>query len=435
MSGLKEEWVSLMKLRGLGQADKLKNEEIKSRIFNNFYSVRQVNLDKKPYQSEISVKKDYEDLRSQFLQSISSEVRSKTPTLSSKFDFGLKNLEIPRSEHQKDRTSLKSSEIWSMQDVPFTSGAPEAIPDRFEQFSMLTSDSQSFKPAGSRNSLRFFSDLSPVTRFLCNLDEKEEERYLKEANFHESHIFSLFHLVMEDLSIDDLSVITWKEASDFTRGLVFRSQVTAALVPPNLVKDPSFKEKASVSHCFTEQPAFENSVSRADPFNPSKSASPLIPTAEGVESLEKELLEMMDQVNKDFKSASVEHKIKALLKKTQEKLGKNNQLVGNTQIAAVYQFLQEYLKLQEKQKQPVQVKKPMQTRPSQKKSVTPVKSKKLNTISSNSSLASSKTSKWIGGSKYQSEFDDDDWVSMNQEKKKSESRNEMLYKLSMKDRK
>lgn len=434
MSSLKEEWVSLMKLRGLGQVDKSQNQEIKSRIFNNFYSVRQENLDKKPYQADISVKQDYESLRSDFLKSIAVDNRSRTPNLPAKFEFGLKNIELPPSQHKLNRTDIKSEEIWSMNDSPYLKQPLEIIPDRFEQ-----SFSSSQMPISSKSlptrSIKIFSDLSPVTRYLCSLDEKEESRFLSETQSHDSHIFSMFHVVHEELSVDDLSVVTWKEASDLTRGLIFRAQVISALNPPTLMREETLndKSKISVSHCYSEQPVqLETSISRKDAFKTSNSTSPLLGTAGGIESLEKELMDMMDQINQNYRSATIEQKIKALLKKTQEKLGQNTEIVGNSQIAAIYQFLQEYLKLQEKKSQPAQVKRPVQNKPVQRKAVTPVKSSKLNTIPSNSSLASSKTSKWIGGSKYQDEFDDEDWVSVNQEKKKKESRNEMLYKLSMK---
>ena len=437
MSNLKEEWASLMKLRGLGQAEQGKKEEIKARIFNNFYSVRQDNIEKKPFEPDITVKADYEQLRQGFLNSISSDSRAKTPEIPKKFEFGLKQVNLPTSSNKLNRPDLKSEEIWTMKDSVCNKPVEEPLIDRFEQVSIADNQGGPFKTEKFSRFLNIFSDFSPVTRHLCSLPEEEEEKYTKETSSHESHIFSLFHLVHQQLTYEDLSEINWKKAADFTKGLIFRKQVSSILNPPALIKDLSLsqrQERNSVSQCLSEPPILlDNSISKNTVFKTSNSTVPFVQPSTDLENLEKELMDMMDQIKSSYKSVSTEQKIKMLLKKTEERLKAKPELARNTQVSAVYQFLQEYLKSQEK-KQPPASKRLLQKKPTQKKSVTPVRGSKLNKDDSVSSMGSNRSSKWIGGSKHQADFEDDDWVSLNKEKnkKKPETRHEMLYKLSMK---
>lgn len=436
MSNLKEEWASLMKLRGLGQAEQGKKEEIKTRIFNNFYSIRQDNIEKKPFEPEMRVKDDYEQLRKSFLNSIATETRAKTPEITKKFEFGLKHVNLPPSSNKLHRPDLKSEEIWTMKDSPFSKPTEEFLPDRFEQVSIADNQGGVEKTGKFSRFLNIFADFSPVTRYLCSLSEEEEEKYTKETASHESHIFSLFHLVNQEISYEDLSEIAWIKAANFTKGLIFRSQVSSVLNPPALIKDLSLneKEKNSVSQCLSEPPIYlDNSIRKNVGIKTSNSTVPFVQPSNELDNLEKELMDMMDQIKVNYKSVSTEQKIKMLLKKTEDKIKNQPELARNTQVTAVIQFLQEYLKSQEKKQQPPSSKRVMQKKPTQKKSVTPVKSMKLNKVESNSSMGSNRSSKWIGGSKHQAEFEDDDWMSMQIEKKKPETRHEMLYKLSMKN--
>jgi hypothetical protein len=434
MSNLKEEWASLMKLRGLGQAEQGKKEEIKARIFNNFYSVRQENIEKKPFEPDIAVKADYEQLRQGFLHSISTDSRAKTPDIPKKFEFGLKHINLPTSSNKLNRPDLKSEEIWTMKDSPFNKNFEEPLLDCFEQVSIADNQGGVSKTGKFSRFLNIFSDFSPVTRYLCSLPEEEEAKYTKVTSSHESHIFSLFHLVHQELTYEDLSEISWKKAADFTKGLIFRTQVSSILNPPALVKDLSISEneKNSVSQCLSEPPIFlDNSIRKNAVFKTSNSTVPFVQPSTELENLEKELMDMMDQIKSNYKSVSTEQKIKMLLKKTEERLKSKPELARNTQVSAVFQFLQEYLKSQEK-KQPPATKRLTQKKSIQKKSVTPIRGSKLSKDESVSSMGSNRSSKWIGGSKHQADFEDDDWVNMNKEKKKPETRHEMLYKLSMK---
>ena len=112
MSALKEEWASLMKLRESGVIDTSKKQEIKSRVFNNFYSNHKETPKNGPDMSQINIKSDYQTMREQFLSTISTTGRSKTPEIPKKFTFGLpKLIPSPAIQKKNNNPAAKITEI------------------------------------------------------------------------------------------------------------------------------------------------------------------------------------------------------------------------------------------------------------------------------------------------------------------------------------
>ena len=288
--------------------------------------------------------------------------------------------------------------------------------------------------------LNIFADISPVTRYLSNISQEEEEKYLKETKKHEFHVFSYLKLIHVDVDEIDLEKLEWDSMKKICTGLVFKSDIKPAAIPEEIptknLSSITENPKVSVSQCLSEPPILlDMSILKSINMKSSNSTYPLIQSKNDNSLLEQDLLEMMDLIKTNEDSVDVEKKLKTLLDYTNKKLASSKDIASNMHIMVLYQFLLEYMKKNENNHKPTVNKRLVQPKPTQKKSITPVRGRPLKKIESVSSMGSAKSSKWIGGNKYQAEFEDDDWVSINQEKKKKESRNEQLYKLSYKEKK
>ena len=441
MSALKEEWASLLKLRESGFTDETKKQEIRSRIFNNFHSLRQENSREVPEINHIAIKPDYLSIRQQFLSTISSVERVKTPEIPKKFEFGLRNITPPPTHHKKNRIDLTSEEIWNIPDTPFTKNTSEIVPDKYEVNSIAESNSFSRTQSFQRKLLDIFSDISPITRYLANITLEEEQKYLKEAKKHDNSIFSYFHLVHCEKKNLSLERLEWEDMKLICNGLIFKSEILTRQLPQlSMEKATSILTENpadGISKCLSEPPMLlDTSIMKPSNLKSSSTTSPLLQATDDNSMLENDLLEMMDSIKNPQDSLDIEKKLKVLLEHTNKKLQNNKEISSNMHIRVLYQFLLEYMKNNEDAKSIVKVpsvKRVAQTRPSQKKTITPLRHKEvIKAADTYSSMSSVKSSKWIGGGKHRAEFEDDDWVTISQEKKKKETRTDQLYKLSLK---
>lgn len=452
MSSLKEEWASLMKLRESGFTDLTKKQEIKSRIFNNFYSVKQQNYREIEKEIDVQVKNDYEQLRTQFLKSIEINNRAVTPEIPKKYDFGLKNVVFPPSANKANRPGLKSDDIlgtlslnkteeskkendfWTIKDSVKLSQSAELVEDRFEIHSIASNEIGIAKKSYKISQIDIFADLSPIARHMVMLSNEDEERYLKESCSRKDHIFGYFHIVHEDINRDEFDRLEWNNIRKVVLGLTFRTEVLDLVVPPSLEKSAADSDanKNSISQCLSEPPILiDTSIVKATNLKTSSSTVPMLPVSSDISLLEKEMISMMDSI-KYSHSINNPEKLQALLDKSRDKLRNPIEVKHNPQFKAIFQVLSDLQKAgQSHSKSPIS-KKTIQPKPNQKKSTTPIRGNRMNKIDSQSSMSSAKSSKWIGGSKHIADFEDDNWVTPNLEKKKKETRHEMLYKLSMK---
>ena len=441
MSALKEEWASLMKLRESGVIDTSKKQEIKSRVFNNFYSNHKETPKNGPDMSQINIKSDYQTMREQFLSTISTTGRSKTPEIPKKFTFGLpKIIPSPAIQKKNNNPAAKITEIWDINDTPYKSFNKEAISDRYEYNSIADVQLYTEKQVFQQKKINIFTDLSPVTRYLSNITQEDEEQYLKETKNHENHMCSYFQLIHCDIREVNLEKIDWNSARKFSIGLIFKSEIKSNQHPALITSKnvPNFIEntKTSVSQCLTEPPMLlDYSLLKTSNLKNSSSASPLLQPKNDNSLLEGDLLDMMDIIKNKDESTNINEKLKTLLNYTNDKLKNNREIASNMHVQVLYQFLLEYFKKNEPIIKPPAMKKFLHSKTTQKKAVTPIKERPLKSTESATSINSAKSSKWIGGNKYKDEFENDDWINIKQEKIKKETRNEHLYKLSHKERK
>lgn len=443
MSALKEEWASLMKLRESGYTDENKRQEIKSRIFNNFHALHSENTREVPEQSYISVKPDYLSMRSQFLTTVSSVERVKTPEIPKKFEFGLRTITPPPSQHLKNRIDLKSGDIWKIEDKGTNSKIQNVIPEKFEVTSIAEMNS-----SGSMNYhkqlIDVFTDMSPVTRYLANITLEEEEKYLNQSRKQENSMFSWFHLVQCEKKNIMLDCLEWDSIKTVCNGLVFKSEIFKKPLPRLLVdKTASILSEThgeAASKCLSEPPLLlDNSLIKPSNLKNSSTTSPLLQAVDDNSMLEHDLLEMMDLIKNEKEPLDTKKKLHKLLEHVQKKLANNKDIAANMHIRVLYQFLLEYVKtqdtakVQENSKNPSRVTSKRTTQPKttkQRPAVTPNKPKP--SMKNESFLSSQRSSKWIGGGKNQAELEDDEWVSVSLEKKKKETRTDQLYKLALK---
>jgi hypothetical protein len=433
MSALKEEWASLIKLRESGLVDESKKQELKSRIFNNFYSLRQEITRDLPQTPQISVKPEFQVLRNQVLQTVLFTERTKTPDIPKKFEFGLRKITPPPTPNKINRPDIKSDDIWNIKDTLIKPLSEEFIPDKYEWNSVVDLNSVIFKPSLYNKKIDIFTDLSPITRKLCVMTEEDEEKYIKETKRHDNSLFGYIHLVRNDPGNLDLNKIEWDEMKRICTGCLLKSDIKIL----SQAKESSLKPmpeltKTEVSECLSEPPVILD-LSLPIPANKKNSSSSVyLPRPEPkVPNIEADLLKMMDIIKSKKNSHDIENQLKVLLENTRKTLENNKDPASNIQIKVLYQFLLEYQKAQQ---HPV-AKRPTQSKPTQKKNIRPHKINKVDKPDSLSSVSSSKSSKWIGGNKYLADFEDDDWVSLNQEKIKKETRNEKLYNQSFKNKK
>lgn len=336
MSNLKEEWSNLMKLRGSGSSDQ-RIDTLRSRIFNNFISPQKPKnsvldpIEEIPTASTSTFSKPFF-----FDKSVHIFNRTGTPEPQKSFEFGL-NIIRPDPEKTKLPTrSKKTDEVWKIDDYPFKDPTGDFLEDRFEQLS-IASHTLPPKSANPNNSICIFSDLSPVSRQICNLTFEEEQRFLKESKKHENFNHGFIHLLHKNPNFPMLDKFNWTVARDLSMGFLFKSDFLYLLDPSSMkLNEP--EEDPNLEPAYTEK----NVVTvKKIPNEPNEVIE------NETSELEKEMIEMLESLNSKSTAGSSDEKIDLLLGIVEERIKGNRDLGGNMQIRVLYQFLLEYKKAKE----------------------------------------------------------------------------------------
>lgn len=335
MSNLKEEWSNLMKLRGSGSSDQ-QISSLRSRIFNNFVTPSKIKkstldqIDEIPTASSSNISKTFFD------KSLHIFNRTRTPEPQKSFGFGLNIIKPDPEKSKLPVRSQKTDEVWKIDDYPYKEQSDEHLPDRFEVLSIASFTLPS-KLANPDQSICIFSDLSPVSRQLCNLTFEEEQRFLKESKKHENFNHGLIHLLHQNANFQMIDKITWTIARDLSMGFLFKSDFLY-LLDPNALNFNESEEKEKVEEFFTEK---TSPILKKKTFEAGENAE------DNISELEKEMIEMLESLNSMGPVESSDDKINALLGIVEKKIKGNKEVAGNMQLRILYQFLLEYKKAKE----------------------------------------------------------------------------------------
>jgi hypothetical protein len=420
MSGLKEEWASIVNLRESNRSGDSQIDQVRSRIFNNFYSSIRTNTKNSTDFSDLFINSELKPAN--FGIQRGPERAAKTPEPQKKFEFGLKssnNLEIPAI---KEKTPVKVQEVWQIEDFPQKDFHENLVPDRFEVLSVAARNSSSKMVKVQGKEICIFKELSPISRYMCNLTFEEEEKLLNQSKHHEKHMDLYIQLLHQDIPLHHLDKIDWKIATKICLGNVFKCDILEIVSPPQTDIETA---KDFPSKCVSENLVTEKSVLKAP--NHFESLAPLVEIPDENSFLEKEMIEMMDTINLNQKSSKIKDKLQSLLEIVEQKIKTNEKTSKNMHIRVLYQFLLEYKKAKESPKKILHPNNPPFQRNEKKKMTQPTRLKNIKNSSSKSSIKSEKISYWNRG-KYQDDFDDNDSISLNQTKKRTETRNEIAYK-------
>lgn len=335
MSNLKEEWSNLMKLRGSGSSDQ-RIDTLRTRIFNNFIT---------PQKSKNSVLDPIEEIPTASTSIISKPFldkslhifnRTSTPEPQRSFEFGL-NIIRPDPEKTKLPTrSKKTDEVWKIEDYPFKDQTDDFLSDRFEQLS-IASFTLPPKSANPNKSICIFSELSPVSRQICNLTFEEEQRFLKESKKHENFNHGFIHLLHKNANFSMIDKFNWTVARDLSMGFLFKSDFLY-LFDPNSMKFTENEEDVKIEQVYTEKNLV---AAKKYPIEVNELAE------NDTSELEKEMIEMLESLNNKSNAGSSDEKIDLLLGIVEERIKGNRELGANMQIRVLYQFLLEYKKAKE----------------------------------------------------------------------------------------
>ena len=79
MTDLREEWSNIIKVRESGSSGESKNDQIKSRIFNNFYSALKSEVKTLPDIAEVAQAPEFRSTKLALQSTLLNFERSKTP--------------------------------------------------------------------------------------------------------------------------------------------------------------------------------------------------------------------------------------------------------------------------------------------------------------------------------------------------------------------
>lgn len=326
MSALKEEWANIMNSRE-SAPDNLKNDQIKSRIFNNFYSALKGQNKALPEISEVEAP-DLKNLKQKLQKTLFSFQRTKAPDVATSFEFGLRT-NVPILPVQTSEVIDRTKEIWKIEEYPHKAMHEDIVPDRFDVYSIAENIGET-KPWQHR----IFNDISPISRYMSNMTIEEEEIYLKESKKHEKHIHGYIHLLHQELVPSQLDKIDWGIAVKLLGGFIFKYEVNSVLNPKELEKNPVRGLEISKD----ESSQYTSNLLE----NTSKQIGKNI---EETDELELEMISMMESLKFDGKSS--EGKLQKLLEIVENKLRTSKDAANNMQIRVLYQFLVEYKKAKE----------------------------------------------------------------------------------------
>lgn len=349
MSGLKEEWASIVKIRESEVTDERKKDQIKSRIFNNFYSTVKNSTKELPEISEFPVTPESKHVKNQLQKTLVAFERNKTPEPVKKFEFGLKNATPPPVKTSRDTVrASKNEEVWKIEDFPLKPMHDDVVPDKFEVLSLAEYNSIAKNLKTQKKDICIFSDLSPISRYMCNMTVEEEEMFIKESKKHEKLMSGFIHLLHQEPSSPQIEKLDWKSASKFCMGFIFKSEV-CNIVQPNLVGhdvsiNSNISKEISKSHIvYQEASQAKNTASQNQIIS-------TMHMADDMSWLEAEMIHMMDMIKYQETGDNIEKKLQSLLEIVEKRMKSSKETSSNMQIRVLYQFLVEYKKAKESPK-------------------------------------------------------------------------------------
>lgn len=351
MSGLKDEWANILKLRESGTSDDSKKDQIKSRIFNNFISSARKPKRDLAKISEISEESEKNISEFQIMKSTLALTRNKTPEPAKKFEFGLKNVYPPQSYDAKDTVRTdKNLDIWKIDDFPYRDLHEDPVPDKYELLSLAEFDSTTKSIKSNRREICIFSDLSPITRYMCNMTLSEEETFVQESSKHEKLMHGHIHLLHLDPTLSMLEKLDWKNSIAIALNFSFKYDILTLLNPSvmrrltelnmQIPKDLSQLPIQIVEYSSPKHTAHKSSIEN------------ILTPVDELTLLEQNMIEMMEMLNQKSETDNVQDKLQSLLEIVEEKMKDFKDPAMVMQIKVLYQFLVEYKKAKESHKKP-----------------------------------------------------------------------------------
>lgn len=343
MSGLKEEWADIVKLRESEVSDERRKEQIRERIFNNFYSGVKGSIKEIPEVSDSPTAAEGALIKNQLKKTLMAFERTKSVETEKKFEFGLRNIKPDQvKKYTESARNVKTDEIWKIEDFPLRVMHEDVVADRFEILSLADYNSPTKGISLKPEEICIFADLSPISRYMCNMTLEEEEGFIKESKKREKSNFELIHLLHQEPPSQQLNKVDWKTARKVCMGFLFKNEISANLHPTasdiqqssireasvNLDHSSTVKEYQQIlkNEWIQEKPAVRMKVSEID-------------------QLEREMLDMIEMINKKGKDENIEKRLQILLGIVEEKMKSNKETAANMQIIVMYQFLLEYMKV------------------------------------------------------------------------------------------